>query len=115
MNTYMNKEDDGILKYNDTTEYYLVPHHEEPFLTVQTENGAWGISDDHTGEFICCANRDEAEKKAKKLITQYRFEWIEIRAETLPDDTDDPEWDAHEAFCMWIGDAAKRVDARQNP
>jgi hypothetical protein len=53
MNTYVNKEEDAIVKHNDTTEYYLVPHHEDAFLTVQMENDAWGISDDHAGGFIC--------------------------------------------------------------
>ena len=64
------------------------------------------------GEFIGCANREEAEKMAELKIVQYRREWMEIREETLPDDTDGPEWDVHEQDCMWMEKAASAVDAR---
>jgi hypothetical protein len=104
------KEGDGIIKNIDITRYFLVPHHKDAFLTVQSENGVWGISDDHAGELIFCANREEAEKGAELRIVQYRREWMEIRAETLPDDADDPEWNAHEQDCMWMENAAKAVD-----
>ena len=113
MNTNLNKNDDGIVKNIHSTNYYLLPRHADAFLTVQMENGDWGISDEHAGQFICSANRQEAEERAEKLITHYRFEWLELMLETLPDDTDDPEWDAHEAVCSWVIEAEKRFSARQ--
>jgi hypothetical protein len=106
------KEGDGIIKNIDITRYFLVPHHEDAFLTVQSENGVWGISDDHAGEFTFCANREEAERMAEQKILQYRREWMEIRKESLPDDTDDPGWNAHEEDSMWMEKAAKAVDTR---
>ena len=112
MLTAVTKEGDGINKDIDITRYFLIPHHEDAFLTVQSENGVWGISDDHAGEFIACVNRGEAEKMAELKIVQYRREWMEIREETLPDDTDSPEWDVHEQDCIWMEKAAKAVDAQ---
>jgi hypothetical protein len=106
------KEGDGIIKNIDITRYFLIPHHEDAFLTVRMENGVWGISDDHAGEFIACVNRGEAEIMAELKIGQYRREWMEIREETLPDDTDSPEWDVHEQDCMWMEKAANAVDTR---
>jgi hypothetical protein len=106
------KEGDGIIKNIDITRYFLVPHHEDAFLTVQSENGVWGISDDHAGEFTFFANREEAERMAEQKILQYRREWMEIREKSLPDDTDDPGWNAHEEDSMWMEKAAKAVDTR---
>ena len=107
-------EQDGIIKTIDMTRYFLAPHHEDAHLTVQMETGAWGISDDHAGEFICCVDREQAEKQAEQKILQYRREWMAIREECLPDDTDDPEWDAYEEHCMWMEMAARAVNARAN-
>jgi hypothetical protein len=115
MTIIVTKEADGIVKNTqNTTNYFLVPRDEDALLTVQIENGHWGISDELAGLFINCDSREQAERKAEQLIIQYRLEWMEIRQDTLPDDIDDTEWDCYEVDCMWIEKAAKAAEARLN-